>query len=166
MEPLKPQIPLTVREPNADLDSVDALMAAFCAAISFTPGGEPDWNRFRSFFAPGARLTQATPEGLRNSDIETFIYSYRSQVRGGVYTHFHEIELARHEDRFDRIAQVFSSFEATIGVPDRTYKVRGMHSFQLVHYEERWVITAILWNDENPATLLPPEFEGNHRGAG
>src|SRR5690554_5242511 len=50
-----------------DVSSLDAILAALYDVISGPAGQARDWNRFRSLFAPGARLipTGLTPEGQR-----------------------------------------------------------------------------------------------------
>ncbi len=49
----------------ADVSSPDAILAATYDVISGPAGQKRDWDRFRSLFAPGARLipTGATPDG-------------------------------------------------------------------------------------------------------
>src|ERR1044071_776789 len=49
----------------ADVKSMDAILAALYDVISGPSGKKRDWDRFRSLFAPGARLIPAVarPDG-------------------------------------------------------------------------------------------------------
>jgi hypothetical protein len=51
----------------ADVASVDAIIKALYDVISGPAGQKRDWNRFRSLFAPGARLmpTGRRPDGVQ-----------------------------------------------------------------------------------------------------
>ena len=40
----------------ADVGSIDAIVPALYDAISFEPGGEPEWGRLGSLFHPEGRL--------------------------------------------------------------------------------------------------------------
>ena len=58
----------------SDVESLDAIIAAVYDAISGPQGEERDWNRFRSLFAPGARLI---PVGRQAQDapFQAFVWT-------------------------------------------------------------------------------------------
>src|SRR5688500_13434737 len=58
--PLAAQQPTPAANP-ADVASIDAILAALYDVISGPAGQARNWDRFRSLFAPGARLIPARP---------------------------------------------------------------------------------------------------------
>lgn len=35
---------------------------------------------------------------------------------------------------------------------------RGINSFQLIHYQGRWWVTNLVFDEETPANPIPPEY--------
>ena len=94
----------------ADVESVDAIIAALYDVISGPAGQERDWNRFRSLFLPGAHLvpTVLTPDG----SIRYVVWSPEDYVtRAGPQLEevgFFEAEISRVAERFGNIAHIFT----------------------------------------------------------
>jgi hypothetical protein len=142
-----------------DVASMDAILAALYDVISGPAGQARDWNRFRSLFAPGARLipTGRTPEGnarITVSDPEGYITRSSAALSQG----FFEKEISRQVDRFGAIAHVFSTYEARRKADDTQLLARGINSIQLFNDGTRWWIVSIYWQAERPDTQIPAEY--------
>jgi hypothetical protein len=142
-----------------DVASMDAILAALYDVISGPAGQARDWNRFRSLFAPGARLipTGRTPEGqarITVTDPEGYITRSSSALSQG----FFEKEISREVDRFGAIAHVFSTYEARRKADDTQLLARGINSIQLFNDGTRWWIVSIYWQAERPDTQIPAEY--------
>ena len=151
--------PLAARVPPAkpaDVASRDSILLAVYNVIS-GPAGARDWDRFRSLFIPGARLTSAQ----KNKDGSFFLEDVEGYVQGaGEYfkTHgFYENSIVNRVQKFGNIAQVFSSYESR-NAPNEKPFARGVNSIQLFNDGTRWWVVSILWDEETPANPLPPDL--------
>ena len=143
-----------------DVASVEAVLAATYDVIS-GPAGQPrDWDRFRSLFAPGARLIPVGCDSTRTT--------CRSRPRtpdefardAGEYfknNAFYEREAHRVVEQYGHIAHAFSTYESR-NAPDAKPFVRGINSFQLFHDGKRWWVVTIFWNDEGSAGAIPARY--------
>jgi hypothetical protein len=151
--------PLSQRVPTArpeDVNSIDSILIAVYDVIS-GPAGERDWNRFRSLFIPGARLTSAQ----KNKDGSFFVEDVEGYAQGaGNYfkTHgFYERSIVNRVERFGNVVQVFSSYESR-NAPNEKPFARGVNSIQLFTDGSRWWVVSILWDEETPANPLPADL--------
>lgn len=143
-----------------DVKSVDAILGALYAVISGPAGEGRDWDRFRSLFAPGARLipTSVRPDGGSVARVFTpEDYAQRAaeylQQQG-----FFEREIARQEESFGNIAQVFSTYESRHAAEDAQPFARGINSIQLLRDGQRWWIVTIFWDSERPGNPIPTRY--------
>lgn len=151
----------------ADVDSIDAIVNALYASVSFKAGEHPDWARFRGLFEPSARLVRvdallaATPASqreqspLRVSGIDDYVTRTTAAVDSGALSAFLEIELSRRTEVFGDLAQVFSSYERSA---DAGEVVRGINSMQLVKDGDRWWVISLSWTDESDSSPLPSRY--------
>jgi hypothetical protein len=151
----------------ADVDSLDGIVVALYASVSFSTSGAPDWERFRSLFEPAALMIRIDPritalplaerEGpaLLATPVDTYIERTQAMIEAGNLHAFEERELVRRTEVFGDIAQVFSSYERCA---DGGHVVRGVNSMHLVKDGLRWWIAAIAWTDETPDNPLPARF--------
>jgi hypothetical protein len=146
-----------VRARPADVASIDAIVGALYEVIS-GPAGQPrDWARFRSLFAPGARLipTAVRPDGrasLTSLGVEDYIARVRERFeRDG----FFEVEIGRQTATFDAVTQLFSAYASRRSADDATPFARGVNSIQLFHDGTRWWIVTVYWAAERPGALIP-----------
>jgi hypothetical protein len=152
---------------SADVESLDGIVVALYASVSFPTDGAPDWVRFRGLFEPSAlmiridpRLTVLPPEqreapALLATPVEAYIQRTQAMIDAGNLRAFEERELVRRTEVFGDLAQVFSSYERCA---DGGQVVRGVNSMQMVKDGVRWWITAIAWTDETADNPLPARF--------
>jgi hypothetical protein len=145
------QVPLAKPE---DVKSVDAILHSIYDVIS-GPAGDRDWNRFRSLFAPQARLTSTTKESDAHPVRLLSADDYANLAGDYFKTHaFYESPIVNRVEEFGNIAQVFSSYESRNAPNERPF-TRGINSIQLFTDGSRWYVLSILWDEETPTTPLP-----------
>jgi hypothetical protein len=150
---------------TADVESIDAIIAAVYDVISGPAGERRDWDRFRSLFVPGARLIptgRAADGTVRHRVMTPDEYATTSgpvlEERG-----FFEAEIGRTTERFGNIAHLFSSYDSKQTLADPEPFARGINSFQLLYDGARWWIVSIFWDSETPDNPIPPRYLGQIR---
>lgn len=151
--------PATPKANPDDVKSVDAIVAALYDVISGDAGEERDWERFRSLFAPGARLIPAvaTPEGGSRARVLTPEDFAKLAGDATKKQGFHESEIARHTEAFGNIAHVWSTYESR-RAKDQPPFSRGINSIHLMKDGDRWHVVTIYWDSERPDNPIPKEF--------
>ena len=120
----------------ADVGSMDGILAAVYDVISGPPGQARDWDRFRSLFAPGARLV---PTG-------------KDSTGAG------RIRMWTVEDYVKNAAHVFSAYDSKRLATDEKPFSRGINSIQLWNDGSRWWVVTIFWESETPANPIPAKY--------
>ena len=139
---------------------MDAIVAAIYDAISGAACQHRDWDRFRSLFAPGARLipTPTGPDGKVIARVET-PDEYVAAVRNGMETNgFFEHEISRTVETFGSISQVFSTYESRRRADDEKPFARGINSIQLLNDGTRWWVVTVYWQGERPNSPIPAAY--------
>src|SRR5207237_7617018 len=120
----------------ADVELIDAIIAATYDVISGPAGQKRDWERERSLFIPGARLIPtATMPGKTDVDLAPLVLDIEGYIarveplfeKEG----FYEREIARRVEQFGRIAHVWSTYESRHNPNDAEPFMRGINSIQL-----------------------------------
>jgi hypothetical protein len=143
---------ISAAQPNkADLAGIDATVRGVYEVISGPAGQKRDFDRMRSLFAPGATLKAIGPRGLRGGSLEDYISRNKDILEQKGFT---ERELGRRTELWGGLATVWSAYDGATA--DHSFHERGINSFQLVKIDGRWVVASILWQEETPATPLPP----------
>jgi hypothetical protein len=144
----------------ADVASMDAILAALYDVISGPAGAPRNWDRFRSLFAPGARLIPlVTPQGgpaeLRTLTPEGYIErSASSFAKQG----FYEKEVARRVEAFGGLTHVWSTYEARRAASDTEPFLSGINSIQLFNDGQRWWIVTVAWQAARKDLPLPEQY--------
>lgn len=144
----------------ADVASLEAITVALYDVISGPAGQKRDWDRFRSLFAPGARLIVARtlPTGGAQAMVmtpEDYITRAGARLeRDG----FFESELAQKTEAFGNIAHRFSTYESRHTAADPKPFARGINSIQLLKDGGRWWVVSIFWDSERPGLEIPAQY--------
>jgi hypothetical protein len=154
----------------ADVESIDAIIAAAYGVISGPAGQKRDWDRERSLFIPGARLIPTsriagaldadrtiTPQVL---DVDGYIERSRDYLETNG---FFEKEIARRTEQFSHVAHVWSTYESRHREDDPEPFMRGINSIQLLYDDSRWWIVTVYWQHESPKDPLPEKYLNNKR---
>jgi hypothetical protein len=145
----------------ADVASIDAIIRAAYDVISGSSGEKRDWDRERSLFYPGARLSPTAKPGANDGlapqmlDVEGFIARVEQYV---TESGFFEKEIARRTEQFGRIAHVWSTYESRHNADDPKPFMRGINSIQLFYDGSRWWIVSIYWQHESPEHPVPENY--------
>ncbi len=152
----KPEAPKAKAE---DVKSVDAIIAAMYNVISGPKGQDRDWDRFRSLFAPGARLIPVVRDKnggtkARVIDVDEFakLAGASSKENG-----FFEKEISREVEEFGAMAIIFSTYESRHEKDGAPFD-RGINNVQLLRDGDRWRIVTIYWDRERPETPIPAKY--------
>lgn len=138
-----------------DADSIDSIVKAIYENITFTEGQKPNMERFRSLFRPKAQFIRITPDAVFEMDLDTFIASFIERIESGQLRSFFEAEILRKTNAYDRIAQVFSTYQKGMNTNAPESLIRGINSIQLYHDGKQWWVSSILWQDKEKDNPIP-----------
>ncbi len=147
----------------ADVCSVDAIIAALYDTISFPPNGQPNWDRTRNLFIPGARVIPPRQEEQGEypvMSVEGFVeWANQLAKTAGLYaTGFYEKQVAQTIEAFGNIVHVFSTYETRCTPADPQPFERGINSIQLAWDQGRWWVVTIFWEIETEDKLIPEKY--------
>lgn len=154
----------TIPDANpADVETIDAIIAAVYDGISGPAGRKRDWDRERSLFYPGARLIPTgNPEAGKDVDlapqlldVDGFIARVEPFFEN---SGFYEKEIARRTEQLGQIAQVWSTYESRYNENDPEPFGRGINSIQLFNDGTRWWIVNIYWQQESERHPIPDKY--------
>ena len=139
---------------------MDAIVAALYDVISGPAGQKRNWDRFRSLFAPGARLipTGRRPTGefvSRSLTPEDYVQRNSALMEK---SGFFEREISRRTEKFGSFAHLFSTYESRHARDEEKPFARGINSIQLMNDGKRWWIVTIFWQGEDEKNPLPAEY--------
>lgn len=150
---------------SQDVSSVDAILGALYQVISGDSGVARNWDRFRSLFAPGARLIPIGPRQAGGFGARVLTPEEYIQLSGPflVNNGFHEREIAHRSERYGQLVHVFSTYESRRRASDRDPFMRGINSIQLFHDGRRWWVMTVMWRAESPELRLPARYLESER---
>ena len=143
----------------ADVASPDAILKATYEVISGPAGKQRDWDRLRSLCVPDVRFIVLAkpggPDAVHSYDFNAFADAAQKALQS---EGFYEKSIANHEERWDRIAQIFSTYESRHNANDPKPFERGINSFQLANDGKRWWVVNIYWERETPEAPIPKKY--------
>ena len=155
--------PAAIPTPDpADVESVDAIVAAVYDVISGGAGVARDWDRWSSLFAPEARLVPTGRDEEGNLALRAMSPGEYAE-RAGPFLEgegFFETEIAHVTERYGSIAHRFSSYASFRTAEDEEPFDRGINSFQLFHDGARWWVLTIFWQAETEELPIPERYLG------
>ena len=130
-----------------DVGTVDGMIQALYQVISGPAGQRRDWDRFRSLFAPGARLIPALSRPgekpvIRVLDVEGYISRTEAILEK---EDFWESEKERRTDTSGNLVHAFSAYESRRSQTGQPFQT-GVNSIQLFSDGTRWWIVTVMWN--------------------
>lgn len=142
-----------------DVASVDAVIKALYASISFPVGGNADLERLRTLWIAEGRflIPKRDQQHSNSTSVDQFIERCKTTFASERFLGkgFREVETNRQEHRFGNILHCFSAYEAIISDPHDSRMGGGINSIQLVWEDNRWWIVSMVWDDERPDNPLP-----------
>jgi hypothetical protein len=134
--------------------SVDRVIDAMYASMSFEAGKRPDWQLQAKLFADDARLVRVNDDGVFEFDPRTFRENYEAMIESGQLRSFSETELWRQTHEFGDIAQVLSGYEMRTS-RDGELIALAVKSIHLFNQNGTWRISAMLWRREGKTVTVP-----------
>jgi hypothetical protein len=144
----------------ADVESVDAIVAAVYDVISGPAGQARDWDRWRSLFLPDARLIGVSPNRERGTQPSAMAPESYVQRNGPFLeeTGFFEDEIGRTQEEFGPVVHLFSAYQSKRTLDDPEPFARGINSFQLYDDGDRWWVVTVYWTSERPDLPIPQRY--------
>ena len=163
-ERVKPAEAIRFGEREADVATIDSIVAALYASVSGPVGKPRQWDRLKSLFHPQGRLIPtacdvdsrcvahpSTPEEYRRT-ADVFM----------VYEGLREREVARRTSRFGNVAQLWSTYESYRRSALLPF-TRGIYAIELTWDGRRWWVMSVTWDEERPGLTLPAEYQPSTR---
>ena len=137
-----------------EIREIGAVCPRLYAAVGWGEGVIPNWDEFRSCCHSGAVLVPMGSGAPSPIPLETFIAGMEQQRSSGAVKDLSERELSNAVQGFGNLANVRSTFSATIDGVER----RGVTYALLVRDQGPWVIISVAWENEGEDRPLPDEF--------
>jgi hypothetical protein len=147
-----------------DHDEVLATVAAFFGAFVSGPAVADGAVRLREVLDPEAVIVRAGGAAPRTYSVETFIEPRVELLQSGSLEDFREWVTSARVDLFGDIAQVWCTYAKEWVAEGEPQQGRGTKSIQLVRAEDRWRITAVVWDDERAGLRLTEPGPGHPPG--
>lgn len=138
-----------------ELEAIQRAVDTLYSSLSFEEGEQPDTALFLSIFVKEGILINNNGGKPRIISPKAFVE--RLTEMSGIKK-FDEHEIRGETQFFGTIAQRFSTYDKHIELEERTIKGKGINSFQLVKVNGRWMISAIIWNDETEKLPIPEAY--------
>jgi hypothetical protein len=136
-----------------DEDEIRDLIGAHFEAMRWDEDTEPDWDRFKNDFHPGAALCGAArPSHVRS--LSEFIDRMESVARKNLHS-FEEHTKGMKILRFGNIAVVLAMSELLENSTEINHDISG---YLLVKSEGRWSIMAHAWDQADEQSPVPDEL--------
>ena len=146
-------------DPTA-VKSIDGIVKEVLRLISSDGEKTRNWEAFRYLFIPTARFSvlnqsDSIPHCFEGVSLEEFI-----QLLDDPYYEqgFLEYEIGKVVLEYNGIANVFQSFYA---IDSEKQGERGITSYQLAYFNDRWWIVNILWTTDSNGVAIPEKYLGN-----
>ena len=124
--------------------TADDAVTKMYAAMSFEPGGEPNWQGQCEVFAEGARLVRVRDDAVFEFDRQSFREDYDRMIRSGEIRSLYEHELSRDMQVYGNMAHALSVYELRTS-RDGAFISRAIKSIQLFEKGGKWWISAMIW---------------------
>lgn len=121
-----------------------------------------NWEHVHSFFLPGATLHSelVLPDGTHQSGTWTVDEFCEAAAEEYAKSGFWEQEVWSRMEEFGCIAHIWSTYESRIGDPHSAPAGRGINSFQLLHRDGEWRISALVFQIERGTEGIPARYLG------
>ena len=120
-------------------------------------GQKLDEAAFRNLYLPTASFTilnkgNEFPDPYETVGLEDFIELLEDEYYEAGYS---EQEIGRTVDEYNGIAHVFQAFESK---DSEGMEARGISSYQLIFFKNRWWIVSVVWTPESDSNPIPEKY--------
>jgi len=140
---------------SKDVTSIDAIIDAYYDVVSGPASAPWEFERDKNLHNPDALIVKIDPKGdVDAHSLEGEYVPILLEPRGD----FYEVELSRITQRYENMAQVWSTYEIRSD-PDVPSDVRGISSIMLYRSEGRWWIASWISQSETK-NQIPAKYLG------
>ncbi|SHN07398.1 hypothetical protein SAMN04488057_10664 [Cyclobacterium lianum] len=136
------------------VSSIEGIVGELLDQITIEKGEKMDTSAVRNLFHPSAILTVADSSNAETVSINDFLILLKDPYYEEGYL---EKEINKVVDEYNGIAQVFQSF---YGRDSEGLEERGINSYQLAYFQNRWWIVSLLWTIESESLKIPSKYMG------
>ena len=140
--------------------TIDGVIKEVLRITSREKGKAANWDAFRNLFLPTASFTvlnhdDAFPLPAETVTLDEFIALMQDSYYEEGYI---EYELGKIVNEYNGIANVFQSVYQK---DSENVEVRGMNSYQLIYFEDRWWVANLVWTTDSNGVEIPEKFLKN-----
>lgn len=140
--------------------SIEGIVTKMLDIISAEKGETRDWETFKSLFTPNVTFSVLTtgldyPYPFESINLDDFVESMQDEYYDAG---FEEYGLGHVVNEYNGLANVFQSF---YGKDSEGSEIRGINSYQLVYFQDRWWISNLTWTFETPENPIPDKYLNN-----
>jgi hypothetical protein len=146
----------------ADTNAVKSISGIVKEVLRLVSGGDTLRNReaFRTLFLPTADFTvvnhsDSISQPVETVSLEEFIKLLHDQYYEKGYL---EYEISKVVNEYNGIANVFQSF---YGKDSENIEEKGINSYQLVYFNNRWWIANLIWTGDSNGVKVPKKYLSN-----
>ena len=137
---------------RAAVKTIEGIIDELLDQITIEKGEKMDTAAVRKLFHPSAILTVADSSSAETISLDDFLVLLKDPYYENGYL---EKEIYKVVDTYNGIAQVFQSF---YGKDSEGSEIRGINSYQLVYFEDRWWISNLTWTFETEENPIPDKY--------
>ncbi len=142
-------------KPDAAVKSIDGIINELLDQLTIEKGEQMDTTAVRNLFHPQALFTVADSTQAETVSLDEFLILLKDPYYEEGYL---EKEIHKVVDEYNGIAQVFQTF---YGKDSEGVEEKGINSYQLTYYKDRWWIVSLLWTIESKSLEIPAKYGGN-----
>ena len=137
--------------------SIDGIVKEVLRLVSGEKGKTRNWEALRNLFLPTATFTVlnnsgSIPQPVETVSLDDFIKLMHDEYYEQGYL---EYEIGKTIDEYNGIANVFQSF---YGKDSENREERGINSYQLVYFKNRWWVANLLWTGDTNGVKIPDKY--------
>ena len=141
-------------KPEVPVRSIDGIIDELLEQITIEEGEKMDTTAIRNLFHPSAIFTVADSAKAETISLDDFLKLLKDPYYEQGYL---EEEIHKVVDEYNGIAQVFQTF---YGKDSEGSEEKGINSYQLTYYGNRWWIVSLLWTIESKSAGIPAKYVG------
>jgi len=138
--------------------AIDYVTEDFYESLSFMDGEMPDLETVRSLFYEDGLLINNSFGKPITYTAESFVQDIEEQIDTEELTQFMQRELYSKTEIFGKVAQRISVYEYSLSYYETENLPKGINYIQFIQFDDAWLITSMVWNDENENYRVPLEL--------
>jgi hypothetical protein len=149
-----------ISEDTAADKTIDGIVNKMLSLTTRQKGDTRDWNEFRNLFLPTATFTvlyndDSFPQPAETVTLDELIELMQDEYYEEGYI---EYELGKVVNEYNGIANVFQSVYQK---DSDNMESRGVNSYQLIYFNDRWWIANLIWTTDSNGVEIPEEYLKN-----